>query len=138
MSQNIIQKLRQKPKGVRDNIAMSIAGVFTSLVLVVWFIGSTDKLGQVVESSKEGAGAFSTFIGHIKGEMASVADSLPDKEEFQKAASSTLQEQVSNQIESSRNSQNRATSSIEKKSIVRIGTTTASTTLSATTSAEVE
>lgn len=124
MALHIIEKLRQKPKFVRDNIALAVAGSVTSLVLAAWFVTSTDQLSEVVQSSKQGASAFSTFIGHAKNEVSSVVDSLPDKEAFVEAASSTQQAQVEEPVSARVVIPVEADSRVE----VRIATTAATTT----------
>lgn len=131
MGQNLIEKLRQKPKSVRNNIAFGIASIFTAFILVVWFSVSTDQFGNIVAGSKSGAGAFSTFISHIKTDVAAVAESLPDNEEIKAAASSTLQEQVSKKISDdaqlrAERASTSATSSVSTKSAIRIATTSSS------------
>lgn len=128
MALNIIEKLRQKPKLVRDNIALGVAGSVTSLVLAAWFVTSTDQLVDVVQSSKQGASAFSTFISHAKEEVLGVMETLPDREELEKAASSSLQVQVSEQI----TNQVVTPVEIDSRAVVRIATTSASTSSVAT------
>jgi hypothetical protein len=131
MALNIIEKLRQKPKLVRDNIALGVAGSVTSLVLVAWFVTSTDKLVEVVETSKQGASAFSTFISHAKNEVSGVMETLPDKDELTEAASSSLQVQVSEQV----TTQVVTPAEVDSRPVVRIATTSAATTSVATSTA---
>lgn len=123
MALHIIDKLRQKPKHVRDNIALGVAGTITSLVLVAWFVTSTDQLGEVVQSSKQGASAFSTFVSHAKNEVANVMESLPDKEELAAAASSSVQAQVPEQS----TSQVEVAAEADSRAVVRIATTSVAT-----------
>ena len=122
MSRNLIQRLRSKPKDTKNTIALSVAGVFTAFVFVVWVVASTADFGDVVSSSKEGAGAFSTFVNSMKNEVTSVREELPelpDSETMQAAVNESLIEESPAAF---------STTTTEERREVRIATTSTSST----------
>jgi hypothetical protein len=70
------QYIRKKPKAVRDNYAFAIAGSFTFVVMIIWFVAQPDEgmfsggggdLAAEVKNSP-----FSTFFKESKEQMASL------------------------------------------------------------------
>lgn len=73
-------KLRKKPKHVRDNIAFSIAGGFTLVLAIAWFLVGFNPSTNEDISSGEGSAPFATLLSQIQEQMASAKDSVPDEE----------------------------------------------------------
>lgn len=69
-----IIKLRRKPKGVRDQVALMGAGVFTALITTAWLVTLPFRMGDDSESS---ANVFGSFTDSISGEIKSFRDTLP-------------------------------------------------------------
>jgi len=79
MIRSTLIKIRRKPKYVRDNIALGIAGTFTAAVFAVWFLNTpTEFLQKGAAVAEESPRAFSTFFQQIGKQFASVKESLPD------------------------------------------------------------
>lgn len=127
-------KLRKKPKHVRDNIAFSVAGGFTLTLAIAWFLVGFNPSANQNVSSGEGSTPFSTLFSQIQEQIASVKDSVPENE------SVTSEEMPTNAGgEWSLSAQNASTSRQvipEEVSIIVVptATATATTSLSATSS----
>lgn len=73
----LIQNLRRKPKAVRDNVALGVAGTVTTFVAFGWLVlggipfGSLD--GTVAER-ESGTGAFSTIVSGVREQTAALGD----------------------------------------------------------------
>lgn len=125
-------KLRKKPKHVRDNIAFSMAGGFTLILAVVWFMtGFNPSTNQEISSGEDSA-PFATLLGQIQEQMASAKDSVSENE-------ATAEMPVDNTGEWGLSAQNASTSRQpipEEVSIMVVPTptTTATTSRSATSS----
>jgi hypothetical protein len=82
-------KLRKKPRHVRDNIAFSIAGGFTLTVALAWFfIGFTGFGGSTEITAEEKPKAFSTLIDQIQDQVASAREGVSEAKK--ENASSTV------------------------------------------------
>jgi len=46
MVKRLLRKIRQKPKGVRDQIAMAVAIVFTGIIFVAWLINTPARFAS--------------------------------------------------------------------------------------------
>lgn len=134
MSQNLIQRLRNKPKETRNTVAFGIAATFTLVVFGVWTVSSTGEFGEMMEGTKKGASAFSTLINHAKREVTEVSESLPSTEELEAAIASSSEATTRSTDVTPGNATTAATSS-EIKREVRIATTTTATTSVATSTA---
>lgn len=72
-------KLRKKPKHVRDNVAFSIAGGFTLMIALAWFFVGFDGLGGTPEVvTEEKPEAFSTLINQIQEQVATARVGVSD------------------------------------------------------------
>lgn len=95
MLRHFIQKVRRKPKAVRDNIALGIAGSVTALVLGGWvLINNQTPLSGVAGEFSTKTGAFSGLINQIKDQAASAFSSVPSKEELESAIEAEKQPQA--------------------------------------------
>lgn len=93
-----IGSLRNKPKAVRDNVALSVAGGATALVALGWLFITPETVTTVASEVKEQPNAFSTLFGQLREQTAAVTDSFSNArqtvgEEWEAAvASSTFEE----------------------------------------------
>jgi hypothetical protein len=73
-----LTKLRQKPKSVRNNIALGAAGLMTLPILLFMLFGGYDPAPPfVVEAEKEEqVKPFATFWGEFKEQLASVQSGI--------------------------------------------------------------
>lgn len=120
----LIQKLRAKPKDAKNTIALSAAGVFTAFIFVVWLTTSTGQLSDVVDSTMQSAGAFSTFTDQIKERFDAVNEQIPDVDEFARVASSSLQDRINAASVAPELIDFESGTSTEQKRSIRIATTT--------------
>ncbi|MEY3783989.1 MAG: hypothetical protein RLZZ230_311 [Candidatus Parcubacteria bacterium] len=76
MIKHLLKSIRKKPKAARDNIAMSIAGVFTVFIAIVWIYHLPAWYSAIEEkhSGKEAPG-FSDIFGDFKDQFASAEKS---------------------------------------------------------------
>lgn len=96
MLRHFIQKVRRKPKAVRDNIALGIAGATTALVLGGWvLINNQSPLSGVAGELSTKTGAFSGLIGQIKDQAASAFSSVPSKDELESIIEADKQQSAS-------------------------------------------
>lgn len=86
------QKIRKKPKAVRDNYAFGIAASFTLVVMLIWVVakpaGSFLESGDVATKDKEVNSPFSTLIKETKEQLASLKEAT-SKEGSETEATST-------------------------------------------------
>ncbi len=75
-------KLRKKPKHVRDNIAFSIAGGFTLVTALAWFfIGFGAPAEEFNLAEEESPAAFSTLLDQIQEQVASAREGIAESKE---------------------------------------------------------
>lgn len=130
-----VQKLRHKPKSVRDNIALGVAGSITAAILLAWVFVTPEKIGTVADSSEDRPGTFSLLFDRIKDQTASIADSfnsVVNVAEEQSADTSTPEnDSLATTTIATTSTTTAATASTTATTTirtVRIATTTASTT----------
>ncbi len=91
MLKSFIRKIRTKPKHVRDQYALGIAGTFTTLVALLWLFGApgTSLDDDLITNSYEvdEKKPFGDFLDYAKDQIASVKESVPDIEEIENATS---------------------------------------------------
>jgi hypothetical protein len=96
MLKRAIRSLRNKPKTLRNNIAMGVAGLFTFGVFVVWqlFAGMLqDATPDGVLVQTEDAAGFSNFFDRLGDQAASVKKAF--SEAVEEADDETVVESVS-------------------------------------------
>ncbi len=71
MIKHLLKNIRKKPKAVRDNIAMGIAGTFTALVFSFWLYNVPEKFSAIQENDNESS--FFSLFSNIKEQAAVVA-----------------------------------------------------------------
>ena len=76
MIRRLINSLRRKPKAVRDNIALSVAGGATAVVALAWVLITPGNIATVVSDVDAAPGAFSTLFEQFRNQTAAVSDSL--------------------------------------------------------------
>ncbi|MBP6924039.1 MAG: hypothetical protein KBC62_00160 [Candidatus Pacebacteria bacterium] len=72
-------KLRKKPKHVRDNVAFGVASGFTFMVAIAWFLvgfGGESKSPEI--TTEETNGAFSTLLKQIQEQVATVKEGVKE------------------------------------------------------------
>ena len=75
MIKHILRNLRQQPKGVRDNIALGIAVVFTSMVAIGWLYSLPMKVPTQTESiAGEKQPGFTALFSGIKSQLAGIGE----------------------------------------------------------------
>lgn len=83
--------MRQKPKPVRDNIALGIAGVFTALVFSVWLYQVPSQIHAVSTPTKDDdSSAFTELFSSMKDQLATVKESTTTSTSTEVAATTTL------------------------------------------------
>ncbi|MEK7639025.1 MAG: hypothetical protein AAB388_02595 [Patescibacteria group bacterium] len=78
MIKSFLQKLRQQPKHIRDQVALSVAGVVTAGVFLVWIVTIPSQLASRIETVDESANTFSSFIDDVTERSTSF---VPETEE---------------------------------------------------------
>lgn len=81
MLKALLIKLRQKPKVVREQVALVVAGAFTFIILGVWAISLPGHLSGVSETQT--AGFFSTLreeVGDLATEFEPIMNEIPEEE----------------------------------------------------------
>lgn len=77
MIKRLLRNLRQQPKGVRDNIALGIAVVFTSMVAFGWLYSLpmrvADRTGAATAEEQPG---FTALFKGIKDQVAGVKEAI--------------------------------------------------------------
>lgn len=83
MIKRILRNLRMKPKSVRNNIALGIAGTFTALVFSVWLYHFPNKITSLTEFSQsnknENTAEFTDFFGQVKDQIATLNEATGDE-----------------------------------------------------------
>jgi predicted PurR-regulated permease PerM len=74
MIKSLLIKLRQKPKHVRQQVALGVATVFTSIVAIFWLTSLPNTVKSISSAVPEGANAFSSFTDKINDEIQTVKD----------------------------------------------------------------
>jgi hypothetical protein len=97
MIKRLIRNIRQKPKAIKDNIALGIAGVFTAIVGSFWLYNfpTTHSL-QIATEADETAG-FSGLFSDFKDQMATLKESAQESSNQQATGtpeSSIFREQI--------------------------------------------
>ncbi|MCA9355395.1 hypothetical protein KC865_02480 [Candidatus Kaiserbacteria bacterium] len=82
MIKRLIRAIRRKPKGVRDNIALSIAGSFTAVVFMVWLYHMPARNAALVELQNDDSspGFFKMFQG-VEGQISAVKEAVKGEAE---------------------------------------------------------
>ena len=81
MLRSLFLYIRQKPKGVRNQIALAISSVFTGMVALVWLLGQVDQIGSVTKGEDfvtvpEHQMPFSGLFDQLKNQVASVKEAM--------------------------------------------------------------
>ena len=76
-----IGSLRNKPKSVRDNVALSVAGGVTVLVVLGWLFVTPTTVTDVASEAKAQPSAFSTLFDQLRDQTAAVTDSFNEAKE---------------------------------------------------------
>ncbi|MCB9812054.1 hypothetical protein H6778_00125 [Candidatus Nomurabacteria bacterium] len=77
MLKRLIRQIRQKPKGVRDNIALGTAGVFTFLVFTVWLYHAPSRFTSEASLSRDdGTAGFTQIFDTLQEQVANVKESV--------------------------------------------------------------
>jgi len=133
-----LQSIYRKPKAVRDNYALAVAGLFTALVCVFWV---TARLQSPIEGgaiASDRTSPFETLIKKSKEQLASVKAAVAEVPfEIEDSPAPTATTSVMNLVLSEEDraaaaarASSTATSTIEiQYKEVLIGTTSASTTV---------
>lgn len=90
MIRRLLTNLRQKPKPVRDKIALGIAGSFTAAVFFVWIYQMS--LGSEAGSENQNGDEprlISQFIDDVKGQVSAVTDSVREASPDEATSSGT-------------------------------------------------
>lgn len=81
MLKRLLINIRQKPKPVRDNIALAIAGVFTAVVCTVWIFNAPSKYSASInnsQSEEDKSPGFADIFSNIGQQFATVKESVVD------------------------------------------------------------
>lgn len=126
----IFNKLRKKPKHVRENIAFGIATGFTLTLAVAWFLvgfGGNPTTPEVVEG--EGNGAFTTLLDQIQEQVATAREGVQADEASSTMPTVTGEWGISAQNASSTQPKEAAIMIVTSSSSSQSTTTTASTSM---------
>lgn len=74
MIKSFLIKLRQKPKHVRQQVALGAATVFTSIVAIFWLASLPDTVKGISKVVPEGANAFSSFTDKLNDQIQSAKE----------------------------------------------------------------
>ena len=96
MLRSLFLYVRQKPKAVRNQIALAISSVFTGLVALVWLVGQVDRpepssLADTAVGAPEYEKPFAGLFDQVKQQLAAVRESVS-------AATSTAAEATTTEI----------------------------------------
>ena len=128
----------KQPKAVRNNYAMAMAGTFTGVVALVWLI---TKVGSGVavpmEAAENTPGGFATLFKETKEQVATVQQTFKEKMAGTATTSEsapTLEAVVASSTEEAISAYSTTTAATSSQIAVPvlIGTTTATTSVSAT------
>ncbi len=99
MLKRLIRSIRQKPKVVRDNVALGAAGFFTAAVCAVWLYHMPSKMESI--ASEQGKGeetpGFSDLFGKIGDQFATVKEAVStvsDSEDKTKVSTEAAEAEV--------------------------------------------
>jgi len=97
MIKRLLKSIRQKPKSSRDNIAFSIASLFSGLILIAWLYNAPVRHMAIEERYREteaesSKASFSSFFGNLTDQMASLKDSVSSEGQL------LLKDTVNNEI----------------------------------------
>lgn len=76
MIRNLLRKARRLPKPVRNRIALSLSGVFTALVGIIWISNISFPNETTIKPLVDDVPAFSQFLGKISDQVAAAKDSI--------------------------------------------------------------
>jgi len=80
MLKKIIKNIRQKPKAVRDNIALGIAGVFTAMIVMVWAIDMPARYSEIQQNQADDEStSFFNLFSNFKEQLATAEEATPDE-----------------------------------------------------------
>ena len=132
MIKKLLISLRQKPKHVRNNVAFGAAGIFTFAVFSIWAY----NLPSALESRNGGntASLFSSVVDEVKDGASSIADTasnnpFQDLIPQEKSERGTLEDTIMSIVKAS-STEFVAPAINDEARVVRIATTTSSTSLS--------
>jgi len=77
MIKSFLIKLRQKPKHVRQQVALGVASVFTAVVAIFWLTSLPDTVKVLSNAAPEGANAFSSFTDKINEQIEAAKENAP-------------------------------------------------------------
>lgn len=98
MLKRFLRNLRQKPKPVRDQIALGAAGVFTAAVFVVWvyhFPNQISSQGAEAQKNLEASPGFSQFFSSFKEQFSAAKESFFEVVEEEPAVQLPVTEEAS-------------------------------------------
>lgn len=87
MIKRLLKSIRQKPKHSRDNIAFSLAALFSGLIFVVWLYNAPVRHTVIEEryvntEESDSTSSFSSFFSNFRDQMASIKDSVKIEEQL--------------------------------------------------------
>lgn len=127
-------KLRKKPKHVRDNIAFGVAGGFTLTLAIAWFlIGFGNGPTSPEVTSEEKNGAFSTLFDQIQEQVATAKEGVIEGNE----ASSTMPSVTGEWGISAQNASSTSNGTPREAAIMVVGASSSARTSSSTASTSV-
>lgn len=84
MLRHFIHAARRKPKAVRNNIALGVAGGVTTLVVGGWvLLQNQTPFTSVAGEISAQSGAFSGLIGQLRDQAAAALEAVPSQEELE-------------------------------------------------------
>lgn len=125
MLRRFITQLRHKPKAVRDNIALGVAGSMTAVVVLAWVLVTPENISTVASEARKQPGTFATLFNQIKEQTATVVESVTAvktavDEEVAEEATPVATSSESASVENS----TITSTSTQSGAIIRIATTT--------------
>ncbi|NCT01882.1 hypothetical protein GW766_01345 [Candidatus Parcubacteria bacterium] len=94
MIKRLLRNIRQKPKAVRDNIALGVAGVFTAAVFSVWAYNFPSKVASLASESPanvaEDAVGFTDFFTDIRDQLATLKKAEDEELAIEASSSDTI------------------------------------------------
>ena len=73
---SLIKRIRHKPKGTRDTIALSIAGVFTFVIAGIWILRVPGQMMAPASKQTDESNAFSTLFSGVGEQFSALQASL--------------------------------------------------------------
>lgn len=82
MLKRILRSIRQKPKPVRDNAAMLIAGAFTCMVFLLWAYHAPTKFSAAEKQGvqTESPSGFTDLFGRIGSQLGAITEAVKSEE----------------------------------------------------------